>query len=284
MKFTKMQGAGNDFIMIEAVGLERDWLQTAKAMCDRRFGIGADGLILVLPSNVADVRMRIFNSDGSEAETCGNGLRCLARYAVSKGLAKPGAREISIETIPGVRKIRLAYEGKNLAKIQVGMGQPKFAAQDIPAKVGEHQLDIIPIQDYPVLVDGRRLELSFVSMGNPHAVYFSNQKVADFPLSEIGPKVEHHKMFPKRINFEIARVLNRKTIEARVWERGAGETLACGTGACAIAVSARLHNFVGDKVDIMLPGGTLNIEWDGKGEVLMSGPAEIVFSGEWLKD
>jgi len=284
MKFTKMQGAGNDFVMLKPNDVNIDWLKLAQKMCDRHFGVGADGIILALPSKIADLRMRIINSDGSEAETCGNGLRCLAKYAVINNFVKPGAGEISIETIPGVRKIKLGYQGSALNKIQVGIGVPEFAAEDIPVILPSHELkavDIKNIQDYPLSIDDRELFLTFVSMGNPHAVHFIEESVIDYPLFKIGSKVEHHPIFPKRINFEIARVINRQTIEMRVWERGAGETLACGTGACAVAVAARIHNYIDNEVDIILPGGTLNIVWDGQGEVLMSGPAEVVFTGEW---
>jgi diaminopimelate epimerase len=277
MNFTKLQGAGNDFLLVE----ERKRLnlpKLAQVMCDRHFGIGADGLLL-LSSDKAKLRMRVFNPDGSEAEVCGNGLRCLVKYALDKGLVDKKAAEISIETKAGVRKARLHNKGKTTI-IQLGMGKPEFGAKDIPvaleAKPG-------PILDYPLTIEGRKLALGFVSMGNPHAVCFIKQPVADFPLSRIGPEVENHPIFPRRTNFEIARVLSRKQIEARVWERGAGETLACGSGACAIAVLAKVHGYIDSRVDIRLPGGTLGVEWDG-GEVFFSGPAEIVFSGEWLDE
>lgn len=283
MRFTKMQGTGNDFILVEAAGLERDWRKLAETMCDRHFGVGADGLILVLPSTRADIRMRIFNADGSEAEMCGNGIRCLAKYIVHRGMAKPETKNLAVETLAGIRKIKMQHEGKTLRGSQVSMGAPKFRPEEIPVTLPPDKAKA-PILDYPLVVDGRRLSLSFVSMGNPHAVFFIKEGVADFPLRELGPKVEKHKMFPNRINFEVARVVNRRLIEARVWERGAGETLACGTGACAIAVAAQLHGYVDKQVDIMLPGGTLHMEWDGAGEVLLSGPAGIVFSGEWPED
>jgi diaminopimelate epimerase len=235
---------------------------------------------LALPSKIADIRMRIFNPDGSEAETCGNGLRCLSKFAVLNKIVSPGSPEITIETIPGVRKIKLGCQGTNLTKIQVGIGVPQFKAKLIPVEVDPAKVKE-PVLDYPLTIGKQQLALTFVSMGNPHAVFFINQEVNTFPLTEIGPQVEHHAMFPKRINFEVARVIDRELIEMRVWERGAGETLACGTGACAVAVAARIHNYINNKVDIILPGGTLNIEWDGVGEVKMSGPAEVVFSGDW---
>ena len=284
MKFTKMQGAGNDFILIEAGELALDWPQMARAMCDRRFGVGGDGLLLVLSSDVADFKMRIFNSDGSEAEACGNGLRCLAKYVINMGLVDAEMQEISVETMSGISRIELHKAGDKLAKIQVGMGGPKFGAEDIPVMIEPAKadlLDIKPILNYPVVVGSDELFLNFVSMGNPHAVYFIQQPVSDFPLSRLGPEVERHRIFPNRANFEVARVISRQLIEGRVWERGVGETLACGTGACAIAVAARLHGYIDNKVDIKLPGGTLDIEWDGVGEVFLGGPAEIVFTGEW---
>jgi diaminopimelate epimerase len=276
MKFTKLQGAGNDFILVEADGKRLNWPKLAQAMCDRHFGIGADGLLL-LSSDKAKLRMRVFNPDGSEAEACGNGLRCLVKYALDKGLVDEKAAEISIETKAGIRKAKLNNKDKTTV-IKLGMGKPEFGAKDIPvaleAKPG-------PILDYPLTIEGKELALGFVSMGNPHAVYFVPSPVADFPLSQIGPKLERNPIFPRQTNFEVARVLNRKQIEARVWERGVGETLACGSGACAIAVLAKLHGYIDSQVDIKLPGGTLGVEWDGVGEVFLSGPVEIVFSGEW---
>jgi len=286
MNFTKMQGAGNDFILVEAGDEPQDWSQTAIAMCDRHFGIGADGLLLVLPSDIADCRMRIFNPDGSEAEACGNGLRCLVKYVLDKGLANAEVQEISVETVSGTRKAKLHKAGSKAVRIQVSMGEPKFGAKDIPVIIepGEgSSLDIKPTLNYPVTVDSWQLLLDFVSMGNPHAVYFCQQPVSDFPLAQLGPKVERHKLFPNRVNFEVARVINRREIEVRVWERGAGETLACGSGACAVAVAAQLHGYIDNKVDIKVPGGILNVEWDGVGEVFLGGPAEMVFSGEWTK-
>ncbi len=338
MKFTKLQGAGNDFILVEASELNRDWSQMAVAMCDRHLGIGADGLLVLWPSHLADFQMHIFNPDGSEAEACGNGLRCLAKYVVDKGLlsrkieeAKPlenldlyitfkGERdkkgevdrvrksngvdkeflgkgladtetqEISVETVAGIRKVKLHYEGKfeggEVVRIQVGMGQPKFGAKDIPVVIEpkeENLVDIKSMLSYSITIGGRELLLNFVSMGNPHAIYFWQYPVSDFPLSQLGPEVEQHKMFPNRVNFEVANVISRQQIEARVWERGVGETLACGTGACAVAVAAQLLGYIDNKVGVKLPGGILDVEWDRVGEVSLGGPAEIVFTGEWSK-
>ncbi|MFA5367109.1 MAG: diaminopimelate epimerase [Dehalococcoidia bacterium] len=268
IKFTKMQATGNDFVVMEAKR-NRDWGMLANSMCDRRFGVGADGIILVMPSKKADIMMRMFNPDGSEAEACGNGTRCLVKYAMDRGLVDRG--EITIETLGGLRKARELDD-----MIQVDMGEPVFKAGLIPVKANRDA-----VIDYPLTIGGRRLSLTCLSMGNPHAVAFIDEPVEKFPLEVIGPKVERHAFFPKRVNFEIANILGKNKIRARVWERGAGETLSCGSGACAIAVAAGLHNLCGKKTDIMLPGGTLTIDWDGKGEVKLTGPAEEVFTGTW---
>jgi len=284
MNFTKLQAAGNDFVLVETSQMQRDWSQLAIAMCDRHFGIGADGLLLLLPSDTADFRMRVFNPDGFEAEACGNGLRCLAEYVVDKGLLSrkfEEAGEILVETMAGIRRIKLRKARGKLIKIQVGMGVPKFGAEDIPVVIGQGAVDIKSMLSYRITIAGKELLLNLVSMGNPHAVYFWQRPVSDFPLSRLGPEVERHKIFPNRTNFEVANVISRQQIEARVWERGVGETLACGSGACAVAVAAQRHGYIDNKVDIKLPGGILGVEWDGVGEVFLSGPAEIVFTGEW---
>ncbi len=287
MNFTKMQAAGNDFILLEAGDVNRDWSQMALAVCERHFGVGGDGLLLVLPSDKADFQMREFNADGSEAEACGNGLRCVVRYVVDRGLIGGETNQVLIETMSGIRTARLyKVEGK-VTEIQVSMGKPEFGAKDIPVVIEPSQeeiVDIKPILNYPVVIDGKELLLNFVSMGNPHAICFWQHPVSDFPLSRLGPEIERHRIFPNRVNFEVANVISQQQIEARVWERGVGETLACGSGACAVAVIAQLHGFIGNKVDIKLPGGILNVEWDGVGEVLLSGPAEVVFTGEWSSE
>jgi diaminopimelate epimerase len=273
MEFVKLQATGNDFVIVDARRLKRNWVSLAKAICDRRFGVGSDGLILLLNSSTADWRMRMFNPDGSEAEACGNGLRCFARYIMNAGLAGPD-KQLKVETAGGLRTIT-PLEGAS--SFRVGMGVPGLKPEEIPLAV---QLEGAPVTDYPLKVRGRKLMLSFVSMGNPHGVSFV-EDVEAFPLAEIGPAVENHDMFPHRLNFEIARVLSRRAIRARVWERGAGETLSCGTGACAVAVAARLHGYINDRVQVELAGGKLNVEWDGKGQVYLNGPAEAVFNGEW---
>ncbi len=281
MNFTKLQGAGNDFVLIEAGGLTEDLPELAAKACDRHYGIGADGLLLLLPSGKADVRMAIYNADGTEAEACGNGLRCLVRYAAEKGIISSDKQEVEVETLAGIRRAKIFRDGGAVSKIQVAMGKPELEAQRIPVKLkpDDYKLDIK--KGYSVDIENMRLNLYFVSMGNPHAVYFTDKPVSEFPLEKIGPLVEKHAIFPDRVNFEVARVLSEKEFEARVWERGVGETLACGSGACAIAVVAQLKGYAGKNIDIRLPGGKLEVSWDGKGEVLLAGSAEVVFTGEW---
>lgn len=286
MNFTKSQATGNDFILIDARNMERDWAKLARDMCHPHFGIGADGLILVMVSNGATLRMRMLNPDGSEAEICGNGLRCFAKYVIDRQIA-PGP-SLTVETMAGSRTVQAFLSQGRVHEAKVNMGVPRFSAEDIPVVIGEAEkgrgeVDIMPILDYALDVHGKKLTLSFVSMGNPHAVDFLSQPVAGFPLSEIGPQVERHPIFPERVNYEVARVLNSTRIEARVWERGAGETLSCGSGACAVAVVARLKGYTDDEVDIMLPGGELIVAWDGAGEVYLTGAVEEVFAGEWLR-
>jgi diaminopimelate epimerase len=286
MNFAKLQGAGNDFVLVETGDEGRDWAKLAVAICNRRFGVGADGLLLLLPSEAADVGMRIFNADGSEAEACGNGLRCLVRYALDRGLVAGGASEVSIETVAGIRSARIRGKSGGKPEIQVSLGAPRFKAKDIPVSLGKSPdlVDIKSMLGYTVTVESNELGLNFVSMGNPHAVHFLGQPVADFPLAQLGPRVEYHEIFPQRTNFEIARVLSWGEIESRVWERGVGETLACGSGAAAVAVAAQLRGLVGHRVAVKLPGGVLDVAWDGSGEVFLGGPAEMVFTGEWLAE
>ena len=283
MKFTKLQGSGNDFVLLEAGESPRDWSQLAIAMCDRHFGIGADGLLLVLPSKKADFKMRMIDPDGSEAEACGNGLRCLVKYVLEKGLIKKTTRKVMVETIAGIREAEPEGKERREVNIKVSMGEPRFAAGDISLVIepGGELVDIKKMLGYPLTIANTNLLLNLVSMGNPHAVYFWQHPVSEFPLSRLGPKVENLPIFPNRVNFEVARVISRREIEARVWERGVGETLACGSGACAIAVAAHLYGYIDNKVDIKLPGGALGVDWNGAGEVFLSGPAEIVFNGEW---
>jgi diaminopimelate epimerase len=277
LKFTKMHGAGNDYIYIDARRQKRDWPALAVSMSDRHRGAGSDGLILALPSDKAHLRMRMFNADGSEGEMCGNGIRCLVRFALDKGIVPPGASPVLVETLAGVLEVTPIWDGGVMARAMVSMGQPRLHPKDIPVVAPSQEV----VLDYPLQVNGREFRISCVSMGNPHAVAFLDEPVDAVKLHEVGPLVEHHPMFPRRVNFEIVNVLDAGHLKARVWERGSGITMACGTGACAIAVAARLHNLIGDKVSIALPGGELTVAWPGQGDVILEGPVEEVFEGTW---
>ena len=284
MDFTKMHGAANDFVMVDGRNLKRDWSKLAIAVCDRHLGIGADSLIILLTSDKADFGMRTFDTDGSEAETCGNGIRCLARYVLEKRLVKPDIAEITIETVATINGVKLERKSGKVVKFWANMGKPRLTADKIPVNVKAGKGEVIDVKSmisYKDRVNGTEVTLNLVSMGNPHAVHFSDEPVADFPLNKIGPLVENLPIFPNRVNFEVARVLDNKHIEARVWERGVGETLACGSGACAITVASKLRGYTESKVDIKLPGGVLNAEWNGNGEVVLGGPAMIVYEGKW---
>jgi diaminopimelate epimerase len=284
MDFTKMHGVANDFVMVDGRNIERDWPKLAVAVCDRHRGIGADSLIILLPSDKADFGMRTFDTDGSEAETCGNGIRCVAKYVIEKGLVSPDIEAMTIETVATVNKIRVERKDGKVVKFWANMGKPRFTAEQIPVdfKVGRGEvIDIKPMLAYKVAVEGTELTLNLVSMGNPHAVHFTDKTVADFPLTYLGPRVENMSIFPNRVNFEVARVLGSNEIEARVWERGVGETLACGSGACAITVASKIRGYTESKVDIKLPGGVLNAEWNGSDGVVLGGPAVVVFEGKW---
>lgn len=284
MDFTKLQGAANDFILIEAAGVQKDWSRLAIAMCDRHLGIGADSLLLLLPSEKADFRMRTFDADGSEAETCGNGIRCLTRYVLERGKVSPGKNEITVETAAGINRVKPEFENGEIRKFWANMGRPRLEANKIPVipEKGEGRIvDIKTMLVYQIHMNNIELNLNLVSMGNPHAVHFCDESVAGFPLSEIGPQVERLPAFPQRINFEIARIIGKDHLEARVWERGVGETMACGSGAAAITVASKILGLTGHRADIQLPGGVLNAEWNGDGEVILGGPAEIVFQGKW---
>jgi diaminopimelate epimerase len=272
-----MHGAGNDFILVDGRGMERDWPSLAQAMCERNTGVGADGILLALPSAHAAARMRVFNADGSEAEQCGNGLRCFAKYVVEAGMARPQGDRLTVETIAGDIDIDLIRQNGAIVGATTDMGLPRFSPAEIPVAVEKAP----PVLDLPLSVGEVSFDVNCVSMGNPHAVHFVEQPVGDFPLREIGPRVEHHDLFPARVNFEVARVLDRRHIESRTWERGVGETQACGTGAAAIMVAAHLHGLVDDVVEVKEPGGVLTLRWPGSGNVILSGPAAFVYRGDW---
>lgn len=277
MKFTKMQGTGNDFLMVETGDESRNWESISEAMCDRHFGVGADGVMLVMPSEKADLRMRLFNNDGSEAEVSGNGVRCLVKYAIERGIAQPTDGKVSIQVAHDVLEADVITDGERVSAVRLSMGAPYFAPNEIPVAAEMEP----PVLDFPIDVNGQRLVVNCVSMGNPHAVLFVPEPVEEYPLERLGPLVEHHPAFPARVNFGVAHVEARDRMHVRVWERGCGETLACGTGSCAAVVMARLHDLAGERVEIVQPGGELIVEWDGRGDVFLSGPAETVFEGEW---
>ena len=278
MQFVKMHGTGNDFVVVDAREQSADWEALARAVCDRHFGVGADGLVLALPTANADLRMRMFNPDGSEAEMCGNGIRCLAKFAVERGIVQPRDRALTVETLAGLLRCEVSGVNGTVQRVRASMGRPRLDPADIPVLAESSG----PVLHLPIQIDGGEFDVTCVSMGNPHAVHFTDQPVGEIELELVGPRVEHHPAFPRRVNFEVANVLGRDRLRMRVWERGAGITLACGTGACATAVAARLRGLVGDAVEIELPGGVVRIEWDGQGEVYLSGPAEDVFEGRWL--
>jgi diaminopimelate epimerase len=284
MHFTKMQGAGNDFIVVDGRDTDRDWAALALRITERHLGAGADGLIVLGSSERADFGMRTWDADGFEAETCGNGIRCLARYVLEKGLFPADGDGMTIETVAALNRVAFERRGGRVSGFAVNMGRPRFAAAEIPFIRSNGRDDVAghgPMTVYTADVGGRRLVLHLVSMGNPHAVLFLDEPVAGFPVSVVGPLVERLPVFPERVNFEVARVLDNDRIEARVWERGVGETQACGSGACAIAIASRMLGYTGDRVTVNLPGGPLRAGCDGTGDVVLAGSAEIVFEGEW---
>ena len=285
MEFTKMHGAGNDYVYVDARTLpERDWRALSRAVSDRHFGVGGDGLILIMDSDVADLKMRMFNADGSEGAMCGNGIRCFAKYAIERGIVSGAAEQVTVDTMSGVRTIVPHYANGVVNGARVSMGAPRFAPSEIPVALDPAISNREgPIINYAIHPGDFRLFLTFVSMGNPHAVTFIDQPIEEFPLHNIGPLVERHPIFPDRVNFEIVNLRDDGQLDARVWERGSGETMACGTGACAVGVASRLLGHTGDRVAVNLPGGTLHIEWNGAGEVYLEGPAAEVFSGVWTE-
>jgi diaminopimelate epimerase len=276
MRVTKMHGRGNDYIFHQPDS-ERDWPAVSHRISDRHYGLGADGLILALPSAVADLRMRIFNADGSEAEMCGNGIRCLARYAVEEGMVPADAKLVTIETGAGVLTLELFREEGVVRSVRVDMGPPNFDPASLPANVDGAG----PVIDLPLEAGGMPLKLTLVSMGNPHAIHYVDSGIDEFPLERIGPLVENHPLFPRRTNFQVVQVVDRGHVKHRVWERGSGITLASGTSASAVCAASRLRGFTGNRIVDTLPGGDLILEWDGHGSVFMTGPATRVYDGDW---
>lgn len=273
MKFTKMHGLGNDYVYVNCFEEKIDNPPAvARFVSDRHFGIGSDGLIMINPSKTADFEMEMYNADGSRGEMCGNGIRCVAKYVYDYGLTDK--TQISVETLGGIKYLDLTVEDGKVSLVKVDMGKPELEADLIPI-ISEREQVI----DEPIEVDGKEYHMTGVSMGNPHAVIYVDD-VKGLDLEKIGSKFENHERFPKRINTEFVHCIDRQTVEMRVWERGSGETLACGTGACAVAVSSILNNLTDTQVTVKLLGGDLQIEWDReKNHVFMTGPAKVVFDG-----
>jgi diaminopimelate epimerase len=281
IQFTKMHGLGNDYLVVDAMQespSESKLSALAKALSDRHFGVGADGLILVLPSRAADFRMRIFNSDGSEAEMCGNGIRLFAKFVYERGHTK--AKDLEVETLAGIVRPRLRVRGGRVTSVRVDMGEPRLARSEIPMK-GTDEAQVV---NERLRVGGRRYQITAVSMGNPHCVMFV-EDVDRARVGEIGPAIERHDLFPKRTNVEFAQVVGDGQIRMRVWERGAGETLACGTGASAVLVAAVLNGLAPRKAVVHLRGGDLKVSWNREdNHVFIEGPAAEVFTGETRLD
>lgn len=276
MKFTKMHGIGNDYVYVN--GFEErveNKPEVSRMVSDRHFGIGSDGIIFINPSEKADFEMEMYNSDGSRAEMCGNGIRCVAKYVYDFGLTNK--EKISIDTLAGVKYLDLKVENGKVAEITVDMGEPELIAKNIPI-VSENE----KVVSEDITVDGKNYQITGVSMGNPHAIVYYDG-IQDMKIEEIGPKFECHERFPRRINTEFVEVIDRQHVSMRVWERGAGETLACGTGACAVAVACVLNGLTESEVKVTLLGGDLTIRWDKESNhVFMTGPAETVYTGEIL--
>lgn len=274
MKFTKMHGIGNDYVYVN--GFEEkieNPSELAVKVSNRNYAIGSDGLIMINPSKVADFEMEMYNADGSRGEMCGNGIRCVGKYVYDYGLTDK--TRVSVETLAGIKYLNLTVEDGKVKLVKVDMGSPILEPENIPVVA-----DGNTVIDAPILVDGKEYRMTAVSMGNPHAVIYLDD-VKGLDIDAIGPKFENHERFPKRVNTEFVRVIDRHTVEMRVWERGSGETLACGTGACAVGVACILNGLTEDRVTVKLLGGDLEIEWDREhNKVYMTGPAEVSFDGE----
>lgn len=288
MKFTKMQGIGNDYVYIDGSREKiEDPAAVARFVSDRHFGIGSDGLIMICPSEIADFEMRMYNADGSRGEMCGNGIRCVGKFVYDKGLTD--RTSLTIETLAGIRHLTLYPENGCVKSVRVDMGKPVLEPEKIPTTLEESIIsedakrtgsaDGKAVVSVPLEAAGKTWRVTCVSMGNPHAVIFGGDP-DELDLEKIGPEFEHHRAFPARVNTEFIEVIDRSTLKMRVWERGSGETLACGTGACAAAVAAVLNGLTERSVTLKLRGGDLMITWDEDGTVWMTGPAETVFEGE----
>ena len=274
MKFTKMEGLGNDYVYVNCFKeIVENPSEVSIKVSNRHFGIGSDGLILIKPSEVADFCMEMYNADGSQSEMCGNGIRCVAKYVYEYGLTDKTS--ISVETLAGIKYLDLQVDNGKVNMVTVNMGAPELVPANIPVKSDK---DILVKE--PIEVDGVTYEMTCVSMGNPHCIVFV-EDTATFPLEKVGPEFEQHEVFPNRVNAEFIEVLDRKTVNMRVWERGSGETLACGTGACASTVACILNGLTEDEITLHLLGGDLKVRWDRDANlVYMTGPAKVVFDGE----
>lgn len=275
MRFTKMEGAGNDYVYVDCFQetVPADLAETARRISDRHFGVGGDGLVLISPSDRADARMRMFNNDGSEAEMCGNAVRCVAKYVYEHGIAQKDT--LQIETGAGVLTLELMVDGDSVDRVKVDMGCPILEPERIPATWPGDK-----VVDQPLSVDGREFRVTCVSMGNPHCVTYVSQ-LSDELVLGIGPKIEHDPHFPRRVNAEFVEVLSPREVRMRVWERGSGETLACGTGASAVCAAGVLSGRTQRQILVHLTGGDLQLHWAENGHLYMTGPATEVFSGEW---
>ncbi len=280
VEFTKLHGAGNDYIAIDGRGIDRDWGALSKAMSALAFGVGSDGIVLVQNSDIAQIRMRVYNPDGSEAEMSGNGIRLFSKFVVDRKFVLPEDNGLTVETGGGVRVVWPIMQDDKMVAAKVAMGEPTFIPAEIPvelAAIGDLEI----LKDFPIRAGGYDLKITCLAVGNPHAVVVMKDPVEDFPLTEVGPHVEHHELFPNRINFEIVNVINRSKIRTRIFERGAGETMSSGTGSTAAASAARAHGLVDNTVDVIVDGGILRISWDETGQAYLEGPAVEVFSGVW---
>ncbi|CDE14915.1 diaminopimelate epimerase [Clostridium sp. CAG:470] len=278
IKFTKMHGLGNDYVYIDAINQKiENESSLAKFVSNRHFGIGSDGLILICKSEIADFKMRMFNSDGSEAEMCGNGIRCVGKFVYDKGLTNKTT--VKIETLAGIKTLILNTKDGKVETARVDMGEPILEAEKIPVISTEK-----PVKNLELEAENKKFKFTCVSMGNPHAITIV-ENTKEFDVEKYGKVLEIDKAFPKKANIEFAQIIDRQNINMRVWERGAGETLACGTGACATAVACNLNGLTDRKVNIELLGGTLNIEWnETDNHVYMTGPAVTVFDGELYEE
>lgn len=280
MKFTKMQGCGNDYVYVNCFSETVEHPEeVAKMVSDRHFGIGSDGLILIRPSQVADFEMAMYNADGSRGEMCGNGIRCVAKYVYDFGLTDKTS--ISVETLAGIKYLDLTVKNGKVEKVRVNMGAPILTPAEVPVDTALFPDTSDAVIAQPLNVAGKEYKVTCASMGNPHCVIFMDEDVRRLDLEKIGPDFENHPAFPKRVNTEFVNVIDETHLRMRVWERGSGETLACGTGTCATVVAAILNGLTKDAVDVELLGGSLYIEWDRAANlVYMTGPATVVFNGE----